>query len=103
MLEAAADLDARDGQLAAGSGLCVAHFRRAWGAAQTREQRGHLTVVQHTAAQRLAGELHEHARKQRAEAAGEPAWAGGRLLAARDLDDRRLARTRPSGERTRGR
>ncbi|HTZ63347.1 MAG TPA: DUF6062 family protein [Solirubrobacteraceae bacterium] len=60
-------------RLAAGSGLCVPHFRIAWQASQTSEQRQHLAVVEHTAALRLAGELREHARKQRAEAAGEPA------------------------------
>jgi len=70
--ELAGDSDFRE-QLAAGSGLCVAHFRQAWDAAQTPEQRAQLTVVQHVVAQRLAGELREHARKQRAEAAGEPA------------------------------
>jgi hypothetical protein len=59
-------------QLACSSGLCVAHFKLAWDTAKTAELHGHLLVVQSTATQRLLGELREHARKQRAEAAGEP-------------------------------
>jgi len=60
-------------QFAAGSGLCVPRFRQAWDAAQSTEQRGYLQLIQHTTAARLVHELREHARKQRAEAAGEPA------------------------------
>jgi Family of unknown function (DUF6062) len=65
------DSDFRE-QLAAGPGLCVAHFQLAWAAAQSAEQRAHLIAIQRAVAFRLAGELREHARKQRAEAAGEP-------------------------------
>ena len=60
-------------QLTAGQGLCVAHFNLAWAAADADEQREVLIAVQSRVASRLLAELDEHARKQRAEAAGEPA------------------------------
>lgn len=62
-------------QLTAGQGLCVAHFNLAWATADVDEQREILRAVQSTVASRLLVELNEHARKQRAEAAGEPAGA----------------------------
>lgn len=66
------DSDFRD-QLARSSGLCLPHFQLAWSSAPTVEQRDQLRGVQLAATSRLLRELREHARKQRAEASGEPA------------------------------
>lgn len=72
LIELVEDSDFRD-QLAGSSGLCLPHFQLAWGSSETVEQREQLRAVQVAATSRLLCELREHARKQRAEASGEPA------------------------------
>ena len=47
--------------------LCVAHFRLAWDASRTTEERALLRDTELDAVRSLLGELHEHLRKQRAE------------------------------------
>jgi len=71
LIELVEDRDFRS-QLASGTGLSLAHFQLAWASSQTPEQRDQLLTVQLTSTPRLTGELREHARKQRAEARGEP-------------------------------
>jgi hypothetical protein len=59
-------------QLAASCGLCLPHFQLAWNLSTDAAERQQLKAVQCQVTARLAGELQEHIRKQRAEFSAEP-------------------------------
>jgi Family of unknown function (DUF6062) len=65
-------------QLAASSGLCIPHFELAWRISSDGAEREQLIDVQRRVTARLASELEEHIRKQRAEFSHEPKGAEAR-------------------------